>query len=68
MENINKDDEEWNDKISLLRDLLKKRINITLIVGEQVGWSLVSEYEIGNKYIERIGVSKERLKYRKKIG
>ncbi len=61
MENINNDDEEWNDKISLLLDLLKKRINITLIVGEQVGWSLVSEYEIGNKYIERIGVLQKEI-------
>ena len=32
-----------------------KRKCITFIVGEQVGWSLVSEYEIGNTYIERIG-------------
>ena len=55
MENINKNDEEWNLKIYLLLDLLKKRKKTTLIVGEQVGWSLVSEYEIGNKYIERLG-------------
>ena len=31
------------------------RIKPTIIVGEQVGWSLVSEYEVGNKYIERLG-------------
>ncbi len=55
MENINKNDEEWNLKIYLLLDLLKNRKRTTLIVGEQVGWSLVSEYEIGNKYIERLG-------------
>ena len=55
MENINKNDEEWENKIYLLLDLLKVRKNTTLIVGEQVGWSLVSEYEIGNKYIERLG-------------
>ena len=55
MESINNKEEEWDEKISLLLDLLKGRRNITLIVGEQVGWSLVSEYEIGNKYIERLG-------------
>ena len=55
MESINKNDEEWNKKIYLLLDILKKRVKTTLIVGEQVGWSLVSEYEIGNKYIERLG-------------
>ena len=31
-----------------------KRNAITFIVGEQVGWSLVSEYRIGNIYIERM--------------
>ena len=55
IESINKNDEEWNKKIYLLLELLKVRENTTLIVGEQVGWSLVSEYEIGNKYIERLG-------------
>ena len=55
MESINKNDDEWDKKIYLLLDLLQVRENTTLIVGEQVGWSLVSEYEIGNKYIERLG-------------
>ncbi len=55
MESINKNDEEWHKKIYMLLDLLQKRTNTTLIVGEQVGWSLVSEYAIGNKYIERLG-------------
>ena len=55
MESINKNDEEWNSMIYLLLNALKMRDNTTLIVGEQVGWSLVSEYEIGNKYIERLG-------------
>ena len=55
MESINSNDEEWDKKISLLLNLLKERLNKTLIVGEQVGWSLVSEYEIGNKFIERLG-------------
>ena len=34
---------------------VKERKSKTFIVGEQVGWSLVSEYKIGNTYIERIG-------------
>ena len=61
MESINKNDEEWEKKINSLLDLLVKRIKTTLIVGEQVGWSLVSEYEIGNKYIERLGDLQKRL-------
>ena len=55
MESINKNDEEWIKKMKLLKDLLIKRKNLTLIVGEQVGLGLVSEYESGNTYIERIG-------------
>ncbi len=61
MESINKNDEEWNKKIFLLLDLLKNRAKTTLIVGEQVGWSLVSEYEIGNRYIERLGDLQKRI-------
>ena len=61
MENIIKEDEDWNKNIYLLLDILKERKNTTLIVGEQVGWSLVSEYEIGNKYIERLGVLQKKI-------
>ena len=61
MENINKNDEEWEKKTYLLLNLLLKRVKTTLIVGEQVGWSLVSEYEIGNKYIERLGDLQKRI-------
>ena len=61
MESINKNDDEWIKKIYLLLDLLKMRIKPTIIVGEQVGWSLVSEYEIGNKYIERLGDLQKRI-------
>ena len=55
MESINKEDKEWFIKMNSLINLLKKRKSKTFIVGEQVGWSLVSEYKIGNTYIERIG-------------
>ncbi len=61
MESINKNDDEWHNKIYLLLDLLKMRVKTTLIVGEQVGWSLVSEYEIGNKYIDRLGDLQKRI-------
>jgi len=61
MESINKKDKEWLIKMNSLINLLKKRKSITFIVGEQVGWSLVSEYKIGNTYIERIGELQKRI-------
>ena len=61
MESINKNDEEWEKMIYMLLDLLVTRVKTTLIVGEQVGWSLVSEYEIGNRYIERLGDLQKRI-------
>ena len=61
MESINKKDEVWEKMICSLLDLLVMRVNTTLIVGEQVGWSLVSEYEIGNIYIERLGELQKRI-------
>ena len=61
MESIGKEQNEWSSKINLLISLLMKRKSITFIVGEQVGWSLVSEYKIGNKYIERIGELQKRI-------
>ena len=61
MESINKNDEEWEKKIYSLLNILQDRENTTLIVGEQVGWSLVSEYKIGNKYIERLGILQKKI-------
>ena len=61
MESIEKEEKEWLTKMYSLISLLKKRKNTTIIVGEQVGWSLVSEYKIGNKYIERIGELQKRI-------
>ena len=61
MESIGKDNKEWSKNMNTLISLLKKRKNITFIVGEQVGWSLVSEYKIGNRYIERIGELQKRI-------
>ena len=61
MENIEKEHKEWSTKVNSLINLLMRRKCITFIVGEQVGWSLVSEYEIGNTYIERIGELQKRI-------
>ena len=61
MESLNKNDKEWEKMFYLLLDHLVIRKETTLIVGEQVGWSLVSEYEIGNKYIERLGDLQKRI-------
>ena len=61
MENISLNDNKWNQKIYTLLNLLKIRSEITLIVGEQVGFGLVSEYKVGNKYIERIGELQKKI-------
>ena len=61
MESIYKENKEWLTKMNSLISLLKKRKCITFIVGEQVGWSLVSEYKIGNTYIERIGELQKKI-------
>ena len=61
MKSIDKDQNEWSTKMNSLISLLMKRKRITIIVGEQVGWSLVSEYKIGNTYIERIGQLQKRI-------
>ena len=61
IESIDKEHKEWSKKMNSLISSLKKRNNIIFIVGEQVGWSLVSEYKIGNTYIERIGELQKRI-------
>ena len=61
MESIDKENKEWSTKLHSLINLLMQRKSITFIVGEQVGWSLVSEYKIGNTYIERIGELQKKI-------
>ncbi len=61
MENIENEHNEWSTKMNSLISHLMKRKSITFIVGEQVGWSLVSEYKIGNTYIDRIGELQKRI-------
>ena len=61
MESIDKKENEWITKMESLIQLLQQRKSLTLIVGEQVGWSLVSEYKVGNIFIERIGYLQKML-------
>ena len=61
MESIELEQEKWLTNMHKLIDLLNKRKSKTFIVGEQVGWSLVSEYRVGNIYIERIGELQKRI-------
>ena len=61
MESIDKENTEWLMMMNSLICLLKKRRKLRFIVGEQVGWGLVSEYKIGNIYIERIGQLQRRI-------
>ena len=61
MESLEKEHKDWVLKMNSLIGLLKNRKGITFIVGEQVGWSLVSEYKIGNTYIERIGELQKKI-------
>ena len=61
MESIEKRNDEWSIKMNSLISILIERKSITFIVGEQVGWSLVSEFKIGNIYIERIGELQKKI-------
>ncbi len=61
MESIEREYKEWLTRMHSLIVLLKNRKSITIIVGEQVGWSLVSEYKIGNTFIERIGELQKKI-------
>ncbi len=51
----NKDD-EWNNCLNKLLDYLSSYKSKIIIVGEQTGWGLVSEYEVGNLYTDRLGI------------
>ena len=52
---INEDDNEWKRNLLLLNKCLIEYKSDIIIVGEQVGWGLVSEYKIGNIFTERLG-------------
>ena len=47
---------EWKNCLNNLLYYLESYRNKIIIVGEQTGWGLMSEYEIGNLYTDRLGV------------
>ena len=55
VKNINQSDNEWKRNLYLLNKFLTEYKSDIIIVGEQVGWGLVSEYKVGNIFTERNG-------------
>ena len=49
-------EDEWEDHLNNLLYYLESYKSKIIIVGEQTGWGLMSEYEIGNLYTDRLGV------------
>ena len=56
VKSLKKKDAEWNDYLHDLLHYLSSYKSKIIIVGEQTGWGLVSEYEIGNLYTDRLGI------------
>ena len=54
--NLKKKEEEWKNCLNKLLCYLASYKSKIIIVGEQTGWGLVSEYEIGNLYTDRLGI------------
>ena len=54
--NLKKKENEWEDALNNLLFYLASYKSKIIIVGEQTGWGLVSEYEIGNLYTDRLGI------------
>ena len=52
---INENDDEWRRNLDILIQIFLSYKHYVIIVGEQVGWGLVSEYQIGNRFAERMG-------------
>ena len=48
--------DEWENCLNNFLYHLKSYKSKVIIVAEQTGWGLMSEYEIGNLYTERLGV------------
>ena len=48
-------EDEWEDCLNNLLYYLESYKSKIIIVGEQTGWGLMSEYEIGNLYTDRLG-------------
>ena len=54
--NLKKKDEDWNICLNKLIYHLSLYESKIIIVGEQTGWGLVSEYKIGNLFNDRLGI------------
>ena len=54
--NLNTKEEDWNNSLNDLLYYLSIYKSKIIIVGEQTGWGLVSEYEVGNLYTDRLGI------------
>ena len=54
--NLKKKEDEWKNCLNNLLYYLESYKSKIIIVGEQTGWGLMSEYEIGNLYTDRLGV------------
>ena len=57
VKNLKKTNEDWKNCLNNLLYYLGSYGSKIIIVGEQTGWGLVSEYEIGNLYTDRLGVT-----------
>ena len=53
---LNIKEDEWKKCLNNLLYYLKSYKSKIIIVGEQTGWGLMSEYKIGNLYTDRLGV------------
>ena len=54
--NLKKTEDDWQKCLISLLHYLDSYKSKIIIVGEQTGWGLVSEYEIGNLYTDRLGI------------
>ena len=54
---LKKKEKDWTNSLNNLLYYLASYKSKIIIVGEQTGWGLVSEYEIGNLYNDRLGIS-----------
>ena len=53
---LKKEEDEWKIYLNNFLHYLGSYKSKIIIVGEQTGWGLVSEYKIGNLYNDRLGI------------
>ena len=53
---LKRKEDEWKNCLNNLLFYLESYKSKVIIVGEQTGWGLMSEYQIGNLYTDRLGV------------